>query len=141
MEKNEQRYFISQFSQLERQLIRWYQQQLSALGVTLPAVYAMEVLAKLGAATPTQLAKQLSISKATVTALLDRMQRQGWIYRDAHSTNRKLSIISLTAEGKLHYQQALLIVQQTEKTLTKKIDMQQLSLLLETLAIAIDGDK
>ncbi len=104
-------------SQARKSVAQWYNEHLKPLGLTATAVYAMSILDHLGAATPTQIAKQLEVSKPTVTALLDRMMKAGLINRDAHSENRKLSIISLSQLGKEKSQSAFSVLKKADKQL------------------------
>lgn len=131
-------YVIYRFSQIERQLVRWYQQRLMSLEITFPVFYAMTALMELCAVTPTQLANRLALSKPTVTALIDRMYHHGWINRDRHSSNRKLIIISLTANGKHQWQQAFVILQRIEEELAGKIDVDQLNVVFDQLTHKLD---
>jgi len=47
----------------------------------------------------TELAERAGITKATVTGLIERMERDGLVTRQDHPTDRRMSIIHLTDEG------------------------------------------
>jgi DNA-binding MarR family transcriptional regulator len=104
-------------SQSRKLVAQWYNDHLKPLALTTTAVYAMSILSRAGAATPTQIAKQLDVSKPTVTALLDRMIKAGLIKRDPHSENRKLSIISLSQLGKDKCDAAFAALKKADKKL------------------------
>lgn len=50
-------------------------------------------------ATPTRLATQMGVSQATVTALVDQLERLGLTHRERSSTDRRQLIVILTAAG------------------------------------------
>ena len=108
-----------QLSQANKSIAQWYNNQLKSLGLTTVSIYALNILKTLGAATPTQIAKQLAVSKPTVTALLDRMSKADLIRRDSHSENRKLSIISLTKTGKAKCEEAFAALKKAELAVEK----------------------
>lgn len=120
-------------SQARRSVTQWYNESLKPLELTTTAVYAMSILSTLGAATPTQIAKQLGVSKPTVTALLDRMVKSGLIQRDPHSENRKLSIISLSKTGKDKCEAAFASLKRADKKL-EQLSKQNLDSLKVELA-------
>ena len=49
---------------------------------------------------PNQIAERLSISRATVTGLLDSLERRGYVQRRPHATDRRMLGIALTDTGR-----------------------------------------
>lgn len=49
---------------------------------------------------PHELAQQLLVSPGAVTQLLDLLERQGRIRRQSHRSDRRMSLITLTASGR-----------------------------------------
>src|SRR5258708_39152238 len=49
---------------------------------------------------PNQIAERLIISRATVTGLLDSLERRGYARRLPHSTDRRMLLIELTEAGR-----------------------------------------
>ena len=49
--------------------------------------------------TQSDLGKRLVVTRASVTSVLDKLERKGWVSRDAVPGNRRIYHVSLTAEG------------------------------------------
>lgn len=64
------------------------------------ALYAMGVLADRGSATPSEVADALDVSRPTVSSLVDRVVRDGWIRRCPHPDHRGKSLLVLTDAGR-----------------------------------------
>ncbi|ALP37481.1 MarR family transcriptional regulator [Paenibacillus sp. 28ISP30-2] len=47
----------------------------------------------------TELAEKVGISKPTVTGLIDRLERDGFVIRQSHPSDRRMSIVKLTDQG------------------------------------------
>jgi MarR family transcriptional regulator, 2-MHQ and catechol-resistance regulon repressor len=68
-------------------------------GVTSSQLGVLEALAHLGAMSQCALAGKLLLSPSNLTTVLDNMERDGLVRRDRHATDRRVSIVSLTAVG------------------------------------------
>lgn len=120
-----------QLSQAKKWVAVFYQQYLNPLELNINSVYVMNILQELDAATPTQIAHQLGVSKPTVTALLDRMVKAGLIHRENHSENRKVLIISLTKQGKAKCEKAFAALQKADRKIEELSKQNLLSLKSE----------
>jgi DNA-binding MarR family transcriptional regulator len=60
---------------------------------------AMDHLQEAGELTPGQLADRLALSSGAVTALVDRLERLGWVERSAHPSDRRSVIVSKAGES------------------------------------------
>lgn len=49
---------------------------------------------------PSEFANRANVTRATITGLLDRLEREGLIARQAHSNDRRMLTITLTEQGK-----------------------------------------
>jgi DNA-binding MarR family transcriptional regulator len=62
---------------------------------------ALGILADAGSALPPhQIAERLIISRATVTGLLDSLEKRGYVRRLPHSSDRRMLLIELTDSGR-----------------------------------------
>jgi DNA-binding MarR family transcriptional regulator len=61
---------------------------------------AMDHIHAEGDLTPGQLAERLALSSGAVTALIDRLERLGWVTREPHPDDRR-SLVVRKAEGRL----------------------------------------
>jgi DNA-binding MarR family transcriptional regulator len=68
---------------------------LAARRVGAPSVEfrAMDHITEAGELTPSQLADRLALTSGAVTALLDRLERLGWVKREPHPTDRRSVVI------------------------------------------------
>lgn len=49
---------------------------------------------------PHELAEKAGVTRATITGLLDGLERQGFVFRVEHASDRRMRIIRLTEEGR-----------------------------------------
>src|SRR5690349_18424097 len=69
------------------------------LGVGVTDMMACGYLASHGFRTPSQIARRLQITTASVTVLIDRLERQGHVCRLPHPTDRRKLLVGLTDSG------------------------------------------
>lgn len=70
------------------------------MGLSVSEMAALEHLhASGGGLTPTQLGKRLSMSSGTVSPLVDRLQRAGYVERHANPRDRRSSVVRMTPWG------------------------------------------
>ena len=56
---------------------------------------------------PSEFANRANVTRATITGLLDRLEREGLVERKAHSNDRRMLTIHLTEQGKRLVEKAL----------------------------------
>lgn len=69
------------------------------MGLGLSEIATLEHLQGAGELTPTQLSARLSMSSGAVTALVDRLERAGYVERFPHPTDRRSSVVRVTPGG------------------------------------------
>jgi DNA-binding MarR family transcriptional regulator len=60
---------------------------------------AMDHIQAAGRLTPGELADRLALSSGAVTALIDRLERLGWVRREPHPTDRRSVMVCKASEG------------------------------------------
>lgn len=75
-------------------------------GLTAPQLVVMMALDKDGPLCPTDIAKQIAASPATVTTIVDRLEALGLVQRREKPTDRRVTHILLTPKGEAAYRAA-----------------------------------
>jgi DNA-binding MarR family transcriptional regulator len=92
------------------------------------------ILADLGEPLPpNKIAERLIISRASVTSLLDSLERRGYVRRAPHSTDRRMLLIELTDSGRQVAHEFRLLVHKHQKTWMSVLTEQEQSQLIDTL--------
>ena len=69
-------------------------------GLTTSQLLVLEAIVKLDASTPSHIAKEVQLSQATVTNLVDRMERNELVIRLKSSADKRVVEVQLTPKGK-----------------------------------------
>jgi DNA-binding MarR family transcriptional regulator len=69
-------------------------------GLTGPQLVILKTLDRLGEVPGGELARSVSLSHATVTGVLDRMERQGWVRRRRSEEDRRKVLVDLDQRGR-----------------------------------------
>ncbi|MFN3201266.1 MAG: MarR family winged helix-turn-helix transcriptional regulator [Bradymonadia bacterium] len=67
--------------------------------LTGPQLVCLRMIRKAGTITPSELAGQVSLSQATVTGILDRLEARGCLSRTRHAQDRRRVVVALTETG------------------------------------------
>ncbi|MFT4823028.1 MAG: DNA-binding MarR family transcriptional regulator [Halioglobus sp.] len=68
-------------------------------GLTAPQILLLQAIRKLEGVTVGQLAKEVSLSQATVTSILDRLEKKGYIARKRSTVDKRKVHVQLTQQG------------------------------------------
>ena len=68
-------------------------------GLTAPQLLVMQAIEKDGAPSTSTLARQISVSQATMTRIIDRLERAGLVQRQKSSTDKRVVNVGLTDAG------------------------------------------
>jgi len=92
--------------QLTRLLIEFYEKFSSwehgvvkESGLSLPQMHTLEILGADGDLRMTELAAKMGITTGSLTVLVDRLERGGFVARKPHETDRRSIRVALTPEG------------------------------------------
>lgn len=75
-------------------------------GLTAPQLLVLKEVDRLGYAKPSIVAKNVHLSQATVTSIIDRLQRAGLLCRERSQKDRRAVDLTLTEEGREKLQSA-----------------------------------
>ena len=91
---------------------------------------------------PNEIAERLILSRASVTSLLDSLERRGYVRRTPHPTDRRMLLIELTDVGRRIANEFRLVVHRHQKewmaTLTEQEQVQLIRLLHRLQAALAD---
>ncbi len=68
-------------------------------GLTAPQILLLQAIRKLEGATVGQLAREVSLSQATVCSILDRLERKGYLERERSKVDKRKVHVQLTESG------------------------------------------
>ncbi|WP_428568786.1 MAG: MarR family winged helix-turn-helix transcriptional regulator [Solidesulfovibrio sp. DCME] len=68
-------------------------------GLTLPQMHTLEILGADGDLRMTELASRMGVTTGSLTVLVDRLERGGYVARKPHETDRRSIRVGLTEEG------------------------------------------
>ena len=114
------------FYAVSRLIIRAYQEDLDALGITYPQYLVMMVLWENNEQTVNEIAEKLILNTNTVTPLLKRMEAMQLITRTPSKTDQRKVLVALTDSGRAMREQAAEIPFKLMNRLTKDISPVQM---------------
>jgi len=82
---------------------------------------------------PNQIADHLIISRASVTSLLDSLEKRGYVKRQPHISDRRMLSVELTAAGRQVADDFRPIVHQNQKKWLNALTENEQELLIQTL--------
>jgi DNA-binding MarR family transcriptional regulator len=88
---------------------------LRPLHVSAAGGLVLGVLRDRGSMTPSELGERLIVTRATVTGLLDSLERTGFVHRSANPTDRRSLVVEITPAGLAVVQEVRTIVHRQEK--------------------------
>jgi DNA-binding MarR family transcriptional regulator len=114
-----------------------------SVGLSAAQFRVLQIVAESGQCTATQIARQMRITQATVTSLVDKLVRQGMVVRERSQTDRRQTNILATEAGKQAIEDAPDPLQQRFVRKFKALeDWEQASLIaaLERVAAMLDAE-
>ncbi len=109
--------------------------KLGAVGLSLAKLAALRALADAGESLPlTQLAERLSCVKSNITQLVDRLEADGLVQRQADPNDRRARLAALTPAGRAACREGTHIQQAAEERLLRKLTPDESRVLAGLLA-------
>ena len=72
----------------------------SNFGLTIPQLVSLRTLAATKAMTPSELARAVDLSQATITGIIDRLVRRDLVTRERSTTDRRRVVLTITDPGR-----------------------------------------
>jgi len=119
------------FYAVSRLIIRAYQEDLDALGITYPQYLVLMVLWETDGVTVNEIAEKLILNTNTITPLLKRMESSGLLIREQSKTDQRKVIINLTENGKELREKA----SEIPHRLMKKLKIEQTEVQMQDLLL------
>lgn len=108
--------------------------RLGTVGLSLAKLAALKVLSDAGESLPlTQLAERLSCVKSNITQLVDRLEAEGLVERQADPTDRRTRLATLTTAGRKACREGARVQEAAEKDLLRKLTATESRQLAELL--------
>jgi len=82
-------------------------------GLTGPQLTLLDVLGRDGAMTVGELARAVSLSQGTITSIVDRLERRGYLLRRRSDNDKRKVLVSLSERGQAALQQAPTLLQES----------------------------
>ena len=83
----------------------WEQAVVKKSGLSPAQMHAVEIVGHHGQLRMKELAEKMGITTGTLTVMVDRLEKNGLVARQAHPTDRRSYVIVLTELGREHFQE------------------------------------
>jgi MarR family transcriptional regulator, transcriptional regulator for hemolysin len=110
-------------------------EELKTHGITFRQCQVLGWLALEGDLSPCELAERMHIEPPTLVGILDRMERDGWIRRDACAEDRRKKIIRPLPQAEPIWAKIIAASRRVRARASRGLSAEQLATLKETLAI------
>jgi DNA-binding MarR family transcriptional regulator len=107
-------------------------------GLTGPQLLVMQLIATHGEMTSGVIAKEVSLSQATVTSILDRLERKALLVRERSTTDKRKVMVSLTEAGGKAIEKAPALMQESFIRAFNQLEDWEQSLILSSLQRVAD---
>jgi DNA-binding MarR family transcriptional regulator len=108
--------------------------KLAGIGLSMAKLQALKALAAAGESLPlSQLAERLACVKSNITQLVDRLEAEGFVARQADPSDRRARLAVLTPSGRRVCQEGVAVQNDAERRLLGRLstdESQQLAALL-----------
>lgn len=112
--------------------------RLSPHGLNTTKARVLAALANHTELTPTDLLPWASVEPASMSLLLQAMEREGWIERKPHPSDKRAILLTLTEQGVAAHRQALGVLEQTNEDLFGILDAKESEELQRVLHLLSD---
>lgn len=128
-----ERYICFKLNRVSRKIYRYYESKLASFNVTPSQFYVLSVLWKYDGLKFKDLALKLSMDGATLTGILDRMDKRGFIEKRDDPDDRRSIRIFLTQESKELEPDLINIANNLDKNLRSDVSEDEFELFLQII--------
>lgn len=122
-----------QLGAIGRKITRFYKDRIASLGLTHGQFFLLVALFEEDGLLPSQLADKTALDRPTITGLLDRLERGGWIERRTAPEDRRALRIQLTPKAAREREVIMAIFEETNGQFMKTFSPEEWTLFQEFL--------
>ncbi len=126
-------YICFKLNKVRRKIHRYYESKLAPFNITPSQFYVLSALWDKNGLKFKDLARRLDMDGATLTGILDRMEKRGFIERIEDPEDRRSVLVCLTDKSKEIRPQMIEIAQGLDKEFRDKVPDEEFRLLLKVL--------
>ena len=128
---------ISEIMQSLRRIIKSLQDYsrtvFSHFGITGPQLWALKTINRLGSLPLGELSKRMYLHPSTISGVIDRLEKKGYLVRDRIENDRRVVRVRLTPKGKMLVRKAPNPVQGKMIYGLRKLKKEKLDLIYESV--------
>lgn len=102
-------------------------------GLTAPQLMVLQTLSSAGSVKPSEIARQVHLSQATITSIVDRLEAAGLVERQKNETDRRAVDIVITAAGRMSLEEAPEALQEGFLKRFDSLELWEQSLLISSV--------
>lgn len=128
-----ERFICFKLNKVRRKIHRYYESRLAPFEITPVQFYVLSALWGAEEIRFKDLSRILDMDGATLTGILDRMEKRGFIERKEDPADRRLVIVSLTRKSKEIRPQMIEIAQGLDEEFRDKVSEEEFQSLIKIL--------
>lgn len=127
------RYICFKLSKAMRKVQRYYEANLASLEITPVQFYVLSSLWETNGLKFKELAQRLSMDGATLTGILDRLEKLGFVARKDDPEDRRSLLVFLTEKAKLHREEFRRLAETLDNEIRDQFEEKDFAVLLRML--------
>ncbi|MEN6592100.1 MAG: MarR family transcriptional regulator [Methanobacterium sp.] len=128
-----EKFICFKLNKVRRKIHRYYEGKLASFNITPVQFYVLSALWDKEEVRFKDLSRTLDMDGATLTGILDRLEKRGFIKRKGDPDDRRSVLVSLTRKSKEIKPQMLDIAQNLDKEFRDKVSPEKFQMLLKIL--------
>ncbi|MBS4030941.1 MAG: MarR family transcriptional regulator [Clostridiales bacterium] len=134
------KYICFKLSKVMRKVQKYYENRLVAFGITPVQFYVFNVLWEKDGLKFKELAEKVNMDGATLTGILDRMERSGFVKRQDDPEDRRSLLVYLTAKSKSQGQEMVRLADGFDDDVRQQIPEAEFITFLKVLDDLYDSE-